>query len=129
MLVNIYTTYFANLKKIPEDVIPISISLKPPKGYKGLAYSKLFPTEEIIRIHKKDGDDARYIREYTNQVLNKLNPYDVLRDLNDMAIEATGDKTGGLKIALVCYEKPEDFCHRKLVARWFKAINIPVKEL
>jgi len=34
----------------------------------------------------------------------------------------------GMDIALVCYEKPGDFCHRHLVAEWLRAADIPVEE-
>ena len=35
---------------------------------------------------------------------------------------------GAENIALVCYEKPEDFCHRHLVANWFRENGIQIKE-
>ena len=28
------------------------------------------------------------------------------------------------EIALVCYEKPEDFCHRHILAAWLEEYNI-----
>ena len=31
-------------------------------------------------------------------------------------------------IALICYEKPTDFCHRHLVADWFNKNGIRCKE-
>lgn len=34
----IYTTYFAKLKSLPENVIPISISAKAPVWYIGTQY-------------------------------------------------------------------------------------------
>lgn len=120
MLTNIYTTYFANLKKLPADIIPISIALKPPAGYKGLVYSKLFPSEDMLRAYKRNGDEMQYVRDYNAQVLSTLNPYTVLKELGAM--------TDGTKIALVCFEKPDDFCHRHLIARWLKNIDINVKE-
>lgn len=40
----IYTTYFAKLKSLPKDIIPISICGKAPTGYKGLEYKKLAPS-------------------------------------------------------------------------------------
>ena len=32
-------------------------------------------------------------------------------------------------IALICYEKPSEFCHRHLVADWLKEYGIEVEEL
>lgn len=37
----IYTSYFANLKNIPANIVPISISRKPPKGYGGMEYKQI----------------------------------------------------------------------------------------
>ena len=31
-------------------------------------------------------------------------------------------------IALVCYEKPEEFCHRHLVADWLRKYGHDIKE-
>ena len=30
---------------------------------------------------------------------------------------------------LLCYERPEDFCHRHIIANWFKAYGHECKEL
>ncbi len=32
----IYTSYFANLKNIPDNIVPISICRRSPKGYDGI---------------------------------------------------------------------------------------------
>ena len=44
----IYTSYFAKLNKLPNNIIPISICAKPPHFYKGLQYKKLAPTYDIL---------------------------------------------------------------------------------
>ena len=31
-------------------------------------------------------------------------------------------------IVLICYEKPDDFCHRHLVANWFNENGVNCKE-
>lgn len=36
----IYTTYFANVKNLPSDVVPISICLNAPDGWDGIQYKK-----------------------------------------------------------------------------------------
>lgn len=133
MLTNIYTTYFAALKKLPSDIIPISIAVSAPPKYSGLVYNRLYPPKDILLKYKRDKDEASYVREYTARILNNANPYEVLTELDKLASYwmeniLRGDASKGVKIALVCYEKPEDFCHRHLVARWLKNINIPVEE-
>ena len=35
---------------------------------------------------------------------------------------------GAKDIALVCYEKPNDFCHRHLVGKWLRENGIECRE-
>lgn len=37
--------------------------------------------------------------------------------------------SGGKDIALICYEKPTDFCHRHLVAEWLTTNGIKCDEI
>lgn len=109
----IYTSYFANLRNIPKDIIPVSICLYPPKWYTGLEYKKLAPTHSILESWKRDHDITDYTHRFDSLILTRLNIEDVIYDLNLMA-----DYSVDNDIALICYEKPGDFCHRHLVANW-----------
>lgn len=65
------------------------------------------PMNEII---------ANYVKRYENEILFYLDPEEIYNDLKD-------------KI-LLCYEKPSDFCHRHLVAKWLNrnlGLNIEEK--
>ena len=108
----IYTTYFYNLRNIPKSIIPISIAGKSPDWYKGLEYKKLAPKYSFFKIWKETKNNNYYIKCFRDQVLSLLNAEDVFDEL--IAIAGTD------KFVLVCYEKPDDFCHRHLVAEWFK---------
>ena len=110
----IYTSYFAKLKSLPEDVIPISICGKAPEWYKGLQYKKLAPKYDFFIKWKENHDDNYYIEHFQSDVLDKLSVTDVVRDLINML----PDRSSKHNIALICYEKPSDFCHRHLVADW-----------
>ena len=112
----IYTSYFAKLKSLPEDLVPISICGKAPDWYKGLQYKKLAPKYDFFMKWKETHDDDYYVQQYYEQVLNKLNVLDVVNDLIDL-VKTTGSLLGK-NICLICYEKPEAFCHRHLVADW-----------
>jgi uncharacterized protein YeaO (DUF488 family) len=116
----IYTSYFANLKKLPPDVIPISICGKAPDWYKGVQYKKLAPKYDFFMEWKKTHDNDYYIEHFQKEVLDTLDINQVLRDLLDLS------KTGN--IALICFEKPTDFCHRHLVADWLNQNGLDVKE-
>lgn len=107
----IYTSYFDNLKNLPSDVIPISIAGKAPDWYNGLEYKKLAPKWKFFQEWKKNKDNNFYIKCFYEQVLYQLKQEQVHNDLYKMV--------GGRKnIALICYEKPNEFCHRHLVAEW-----------
>jgi uncharacterized protein YeaO (DUF488 family) len=117
----IYTTYFANLKNLPEGIVPVSISQVVPAGYKGLVYKQLAPPTSILNAYKRNHDENTYIMKYTEQVLSQLNQFKVMKDLEKL--------TGGAEaIALVCYEKSDDFCHRHIAARWLRKAGIDIKE-
>ena len=103
----IYTSYFAKLKSLPENIIPISICGKAPDWYKGLQYKKLAPKYGFFMEWKKNHDNDYYIKCFSEQVLDKLNALTVMRDLIDL-VNSTEDHIGK-EIALICYEKPSDF--------------------
>ena len=116
----IYTSYFANLKSLPPDIMPISICGKAPDWYKGLQYKKLAPQYSFFMKWKETHDNDYYIECFNERVLNKLSPHSVIIELYAMS--------QGKDIALICYEKPNDFCHRHLVADWFNKHGIECKE-
>ena len=119
----IYTSYFAKVKSLPESIVPISICGKAPKGYNGLQYKKLAPKYDFFMKWKENHDNDYYIKCFNEQVLNNLNITEVLSDLSDMVLNL-----GKTDVCLICYEKPEDFCHRHLVADWFIKNGIKCEE-
>lgn len=104
----IYTSYFANLKNITNNIVPVSICGKAPDGYKGYQYKKVAPKWDFFKVYKETGDKDYYIRNFNERVLDTLDPHQVVRELSAY----------GNEIVLLCYEKPGDFCHRHLVAEW-----------
>ena len=116
----IYTTYFANLRHLPTTVTPIAICGGVPKFYTGLTYKKLAPKYSFFSVWKETHDNDYYIENFNKLVLNALNPKDVVNEL--LSMSPTTD------IALVCYEKPSDFCHRHLVADWLRQAGYECKE-
>ena len=72
---------------------------------------------------------AFYIQHFQNEVLDKLDFKQVLKELSDkMKSSSYYNINIHDSIALVCYEKPEDFCHRHLVADWFNSYEYNVQE-
>lgn len=106
----IYTSYFSNLRNIPDTITPIAICGKAPQFYKGLTYKKLAPKYSFFRIWKETHDNDYYIQQFQKLVLDTLDADNVVNELKSLS--RTKD------FVLVCYEKPKDFCHRHLVAKW-----------
>ena len=112
----IYTSYFANLKNLPSNIIPISICGKAPDGYKGLQYKKLAPRYNFFIEWTKNHDTEYYIEHFNKEVLSMLYQDAVVMDLKHLCGKSMYDV---VDICLVCYEK-EGFCHRHLVADWLR---------
>lgn len=120
----IYTSYFAKLKKLPNNIVPISICAKVPAWYKGLSYKKLAPKYDFFMKWKESHDNDYYIRCFNEQVLSKLDPYTIVMELSELA----GFENRHKDICLLCYEKPQDFCHRHLVANWLNQNGFKCEE-
>lgn len=107
MAYKVYTSYFGNIKFLNKNnVIPVSIARFPPKWYMGLAITDIAPTPDMLRLSVSD-----YIIRY-NGILNRYDPILLCKRLEDLTNDLKSD------IALLCFEKPEAFCHRHLLASW-----------
>lgn len=110
----IFTSYFDRTEKPRiEGLVPIGIAGISPPGFNGLEYKRLAPKRFIYDNYIKSGDEETYSRDYFRHVLDKLNPEQILKDLENLS--------GGKDIVLLCYERPNQFCHRHLVAYWMKS--------
>ena len=117
----LYTSNFAKTKFITSmEIVPISIARRPPSWWTGLDYIKLAPSAELLQLYKFLGDTEFYTNEFNKQ-LDKLNSKEVYKELVALA--------GQSDIALLCYESPNNFCHRHLVADWFNNNGIPIQEI
>jgi len=116
----IFTSYFANYRKF-DGLVPVNISLHPPKAYSGLSYTKIAPTESILRHYKETGDVHQYKVRYWYDVIKKLSPHECFKDIERLS--------GGKDCVLLCYEKAEDFCHRHLFATWMNKNGFEIDEL
>lgn len=132
----IYTSYFAKLKSLPDNIIPISICGKAPAWYKGLQYKKLAPKYDFFMEWKKTHDNNYYIKCFKEQITDQLNVYETVYELyekigvylDEVGISFSSESANDKHICLICYEKPVDFCHRHLVAKWLNDNNFKCKE-
>lgn len=112
---NIYTSYFGNIRKL-EGLTPISIARYKPRYLYMSEYKALAPAINMLKMI-----EAEYVPLF-DKILNELNPETVIKDLLRLT-------TNGKDIVLLCYEKPPEFCHRHLVASWLNdKLNIKITE-
>lgn len=100
----ILTSYYSRLK-INRAAFPemrhISISRSTPKWAIVDGECKvLAPSWKVIKLNEVD-----YVPAY-NEILASLDPADIAAQLDGSII--------------YCYERPEQFCHRHLVANWLR---------
>lgn len=118
----IYTSYFAMVNRlVSANITPISIALYSPKGWNGACYPKLAPTGYILSNWKRNPVPELYVYDYLIMVLGTLDVHTVVKELEELS--------GGKNIALLCYEKSGDFCHRNIVADWLRRNGYPCSEI
>lgn len=113
----IYTSYYSKAKKLKEHGIEmVSISRGEPKWFSGRRISALAPTWEMLKM-----DDENYDREY-EKILKSNNADDIVSFLS------CNDMENHVDVALLCWEKDWNNCHRKTVAEWLIENGYEVEE-
>ncbi|NTV60604.1 MAG: DUF488 domain-containing protein [Chlorobiaceae bacterium] len=114
---HIYTGYFAKLQTYTAaGLVPVGIALRPPAWYHGASLKNLAPTAKMLYMK-----DWEYIPAYREGVLGFLHPEQVKDALEQFAKHDED-------VVLLCFEKPAEFCHRQLVAKWLRDAGIPCEE-
>lgn len=104
----IYTSYFAKAEKLRNaGIMPIGIALGIPRFFKGTSIQIVAPRRYML---DDKWTEEEYVKMYHNDVLGKVNPTLFIKELERIS--------GGKDVALCCYEKPTDFCHRHILAKW-----------
>ncbi|MBP5363968.1 MAG: DUF488 family protein [Alphaproteobacteria bacterium] len=106
----IYTGYWDKLDEYKaNNLTPVGISGWSPDGYTGKTYKKLAPKYSWWKQwHDEHLSEQWYTEQYYSTVLNTLNPNTVAAQLQSL----------GENVILLCFETPEKFCHRHIVAKW-----------
>lgn len=115
----IYTSYFGNRRKLENaDVKMICVAIGKPRFLIGVPQLlNVCPTRYMISGACSHDE---YLRLYDRILAGQ--------DAN-MVIEQIKILSGGKDVALCCYEKPGDFCHRHILAEWItKNTGIKVTE-
>lgn len=105
----IYTSYFAYDRRIPTDVKRVSIARRSPAWWTGERWLELAPSLSLLmRYRNRIIDQTEYCRIYIDQ-LNKLGVF-------NLAMELSKYCSIDRDLVLYCYERPDSFCHRHLLA-------------
>ena len=94
----------------------ISVARYSPRWYQGPQLLAVAPTSFML---SGACSHEEYLRKY-DEILSRLNPKHV--------VDAIVTMSRGRDVALCCYEKPGDFCHRHLLAEWLNKNGFEVKE-
>lgn len=112
----IYTSYFGNMAALKRcGIHPISIARWSPRNWDGDRLIWLAPTPYMV----KEASREEYIRLYQD-ICHRVNIEGLIRTLSTMG--------KGSDVALLCYERPGDFCHRHMLAEYMTEHGITVKE-
>ena len=101
----IQTSYYGNkdLRGGIRGFRLVGISQGVPKWFDGEVFKPLAPTWAMVRMK----DMEEYTRLYKSRILAPLDPVKLAAELDNSI--------------LLCWEKPGEFCHRRLVAEWLEA--------
>lgn len=109
---SLFTSYYS-CRDLPEDVVKVCISRTAPKGFVANEVIPLLSPDSRTLWDYKDGRIDK--DEYTRQYVGKL-------DRNKTFVRQVFDglerKYPGRDVALLCWEAPGEFCHRRLLADW-----------
>ena len=79
--------------------------------------TKLAPSKSIFFDYKKDRDQEKYSSRFKDEILPKV---DWLETLELWEEKANKINKNIESIVICCYETPEDFCHRHILAEHFE---------
>lgn len=115
----IYTSYFANERELRKrNIVPIGIALYSPRWFVGPSLKMVSPSYDILHNSKNHED---YEKRFFSEILAHRDPKVFFSNIEKLA--------NGKDVALCCYEKPGDFCHRHLVAKWMnEKLGLQIQE-
>lgn len=114
----IYTSYIGNWRNFPEDSEVFMVTRSIPAWVKFKQVPELAPNKILFHKFKYWGmSQEEFIKQYRSQ-LTSINLKQTIENLSSSK-----------NIILTCYEKPEDFCHRHILAIELIKLGYNVKEL
>ena len=121
---DVWTGYYAQMKKyVKADLVPVSIAYLTPVWYTGETCFELAPDRKLLKGYKAgEISQEEYTKQY-NAFLKTVNWGEAIEKLYTIS-----DKHSCKDLVLCCYEKPDDFCHRHLLAEYLTKHGMNVQE-
>lgn len=112
----LYTGYFARTGVyVDHNLLPVSISASVPDGFDFPAFKSIAPSWDLVHQYK---DGLISVLDYTREYLGSLSEVSVNAVLEDCKNYLQYSKRDG--IVFCCWEAPDKFCHRHLLADYIK---------
>lgn len=117
----LYTTYFSQLDKIPQNAIKLVVTRYAPRDFNMLKYEKLHIVSDLgpspMLLKQYNSTDKQYNDwiEFKTSFINEINSRDDIQHNINKIIKAI---TKGLDVYLICYERNYNRCHRTILAEY-----------
>ncbi len=112
----IFTSYYGSKTLDRNRHFLVQISNSAPKGFEtDIKWEEVVPDWNTLVKPSKDGEitEFTYRARYNRQL--QVSAFTII-----LAFESIAKQAAGKDIVLLCYEKPDDFCHRHILAEWIK---------
>ena len=112
----LFTSYYGSRSLDRQRHFLVRISNSSPKAFTvdAVLQDAVPDWDTIVKPYKEGNlDNASYHKLYRQQLESKA--FSILLSLTDIA-----KASGGKDIVLLCYEKPGEFCHRRIFSKWLE---------
>lgn len=139
----IYTSYFAQIRNFPSNLVGLSTTvfnpkwLRPKKSQNGILWLDIPPLKPghscmglcSGHCNPKHPQDCEFLKQYRIQ-LNNINFNDFLTKLNKLKNKIEqNEKINNIDFAFLVYETPTNPCsERVVIQQWLRENGIEVKE-
>ena len=142
---NIYISYFYNIRFFPTNLIPVSTAMYDPKWYHNFkSIGTIFKDRrgvlngvraEILSPYKIESTECKNCKSNKNPsvctFIKQYRDYIFSLDFNTVYNEllTLSQKCNDADICLMVYEKPDNPCsERSVLIEWFKHNHVEIKE-
>ena len=139
----LYTSYFAQLRNFPPNLVGLSTAvwepkwLQPGKDKNGAIWLPIPPLKPGKfcdglcngKCNPKHPQDCSFLKEYRKQ-LDQISFEDFLRQLLELRDKiCAGEHLDDIDFALLVYETPQNPCsERVVIQQWFKDHGMEIEE-